>query len=275
MKKQILLLMLFYVISINSNSQNYPSIFGKDSTQWNYQSEGVDYTYTEIFKAKGDTVINSIHYFKLYNYYDLNKINSLLGFIREDTLNGNVWFLIKDSIQEHVLINFSLNVGDNINYYFTNNPHKSYSVVSKIDSITHIDNGLWGFDFVEGVGLFQNFYSYDMEFYSELICMYKDGIQIYQNPISHGECFVNGGIFINKILQDFYSIKRNAKDIVISTTNNKKYPIGNIKIFSITGKLLFESKTDLNMYSIPIPLLEKGVNIFLINNQYYQKVLVQ
>lgn len=76
----------------------------------------VDYKYF----TDGDTVINALTYSKIKklegpNLNDVNLYPTYTGAIRQDTLNQKVYVVLTDSTTEHILYDFSLQVGDTIN----------------------------------------------------------------------------------------------------------------------------------------------------------------
>src|SRR5690606_38406642 len=102
MKKHILLLILTAAL-LGSNrgfAQPYQSIFGKDSTMWNFSVfEDVNTYQVKTYKPVKDTLINGIMYKLLnsiwkdhlgFNHYDRYAV-------REDTMQGKVWIRYIDS----------------------------------------------------------------------------------------------------------------------------------------------------------------------------------
>lgn len=147
----------------------------------------------ETYKLSGDTVINTMPYKKVYkNEYNYR------GGLRE--LNKVVYFLPADSVNEKVIYNFNLNVGDTL--FNTYGEQLILSeidtlVVNQIDSVLCVDGNYHkqyrigsanqvmgpGDYVIEGVGALHGFltpmYVYTFSGYPRLNCMSNDSTLIY------------------------------------------------------------------------------------------------
>ena len=86
-----------------------PHLFNLSNSVWSVFEHQ-----TNKYFSNGDTIINSILYSKFYVNPDTLQINYLRGFMRQDTLQKKVYWLNVDSTQEHLIYDFSLNVGDTV-----------------------------------------------------------------------------------------------------------------------------------------------------------------
>lgn len=96
--------------------------------------------YEGRYSAKNDTIIGIKNYKKFFHdYYSPGfNANELMGFIREDTLTQQVFFMETNGITEKKLYDFSLNVGDTVTIDFQNAssqfPPGTYAVYN-VDSV--------------------------------------------------------------------------------------------------------------------------------------------
>lgn len=72
------------------------------------------------YYTDGDTIINSLTYSKIKklegpNLNDVSLFPTYTGAIRQDTLNQKIYVVLTDSTTEHILYDFSLQVGDTNN----------------------------------------------------------------------------------------------------------------------------------------------------------------
>lgn len=133
MKKVILLGLLLnnFLTIINAQTNVYHPfpdsnaiwtiIAGNNCTSW---SSFIKYQY----KISGDTILNSTNYIKISRLIDNNLYPNAegcglhigyLAAIRDDSLNKKVYVIPKDSLQELLLYDFNLNVGDSLISYYT------------------------------------------------------------------------------------------------------------------------------------------------------------
>ena len=122
--KKLLYLFLFSIIVQSSQAQYQP--LPMQNAEW-YQYGGiallscptctlVDYKYY----TDGDTLINAQTYVKIKklevpSVNDVSIYPAYTGAIRQDTLNKRIYVVLTDSTTEHILYDFSLQVGDTNN----------------------------------------------------------------------------------------------------------------------------------------------------------------
>ena len=199
------LILIFLLIPFFGSAQ-YKSIFGNNSTNWNYAIVLIDLTSSDSLWIAKDTIVNDTTWKKVIKN---SSANFLGGLLFEDTSKGKVWYksLGSTDTASSLCFDFSLSVGDVFNI---NNGWKNYSQTEKtVDSIyfknsrKHIQfkGGLgWGsqilekFTFIEGVGSnISPIYKDPSQKYipTYLLCSEKDGALEYLNKFFYGNCWVN------------------------------------------------------------------------------------
>src|ERR1041385_6467965 len=84
--------------------------------------------------TNGDTVIGSFTYKFLFNNWN----NCCMGYVREDTAARKIYFIDNLSSAEHVLYNFSMQVGDTMTCNFLNSFNGYVPGIYTLDSISNI-----------------------------------------------------------------------------------------------------------------------------------------
>ncbi len=122
--KRIVLIFCFISLFGHLFSQGYQSIFGDTSTTWSIIKEGYcDIVCSSFYSPNSDTVVNLTPYKVLQNY----------GFIREDSVQGKVWFYDENWDQEYLVMDLALQVSDTFNIYNWN----GIAEVFTVDSINY------------------------------------------------------------------------------------------------------------------------------------------
>jgi hypothetical protein len=158
------------------------------------------------YYTDGDTLINAQTYVKIKkvevpNINDVSLFPAYTGAIRQDTLNKKIYVVLTDSTTEHILYDFSLQVGDTIN------------------SVLHtLTAGCLGFN-------------------TETIYLI-DTIQVngYDHRVFHyqGSCVGTDGSYIEGIGSEFGLLFPNLKDIqeshlnCLKINNQSYYPYANV-----------------------------------------------
>lgn len=303
MKNLIIILLILFLNSLTKGQSYYP--FPENNAKWivNTQwanSSGCSSLYD--YQITGDTVINLITYHKLTT---VNYIISdgggwgcspttppffgegYIGAFRNDTLNRKVYYYPKDSLQEYLLYDFTLNVGDTIKGYTRNFNHwtlgsndNNDAVITSIDSV--LINGVyrkqWNYtsnpsyflsgSLIEGIGntngLIEGTYSH-IDFQNYLSCYLENEIPFY----SWGACLV--GVDEMK-LHEQLNIYPNPFSHSITIQSFEK--IEKISVFDVLGKeeIIIENP-DVN--NIDLSGLTNGVKILKIKttkNNYFHKI---
>ena len=120
------LLLLFLLISSVQTTHAQYKPLPMQNAEW-YQDGGIALlscpTCTFVnykYYADGDTLINAQTYVKIKkvevpNINDVSLFPAYTGAIRQDTLNKKIYVVLTDSTTEHILYDFSLQVGDTNN----------------------------------------------------------------------------------------------------------------------------------------------------------------
>ena len=267
MKKTLLLLFLF--LNFNIFAQNYQSIFGKKTTTWwLLPFMPCDGTISSEHYIVSDTLFNGNQY----------KVLSKLGFLREDTLVGKIWFWSFSKKKEYLVMDLSLKVGDTFTVYDVQGiatPIKveNVNIVNKKKiiqfglKISHCQNStkIEKLTFVEGSGPNTGF-NYQgngssTSLKSFMACHFKDGVKVTGNTLFEDKCNFNyiATKEINNTTIKMYLQGENLKIQAESKLNNAK-----IVIFDLAGRLIFQQKIEENNSEIVLPDLEKSMYIAVL-----------
>lgn len=180
-------LSIILMLSCNLQGQVYESLFGVDSTRWNITIVHSGLLQTVSYVTEGDTVLNGQDYTKIgtINQY------AYRGYLRQNTTHSKAWFIGHSDTTEYLVMDLDLNVGDSM--YF-NIPYEEQFY--KVDSVYYLNNrkhiqfdfpteylGYPYFTLIEGLVSNLGFTFVDeyagVVAETNLLCAYKDGIQIF------------------------------------------------------------------------------------------------
>lgn len=212
-KFHLILLLLF--ISFNGYGQ---TIDPESEWRVNHQYAAPENVFNVFYRdfIDGDTVINSIEYYKIYgsgysyegliptgniHYFD----HSLHGFLREENDKWYTYYVNEDNL----LFDFTLDINDTVHSAYTSFIDEPITI-SDIDSI--LVDGVYKkrmrltYDFMQGdkyiiegigatTGLFENIVF--IEWWSELVCFAKNGISLWGASTEDCDLAIN----INEIVQ--------------------------------------------------------------------------
>ena len=281
MKQISLFILLFAFGQMTSIAQNYESVFGNDSTQWNFVTDygGADFIATVQFKAFGDIIIDE----KEYRFLSEDYISGVqpYGFLREDTIHGKLWLKKLNDTSEYLLMNLNLNVNDTFLLKNLQSDERDEKFVVKEISNTNGKivklQGTTSFkeiSFIEGIGVDYSFHILEQSWiYYEFLCSYKDNIQIFDNP-DFGDCFIpKTGTDIT------YITKEEIKIYPIPTKNNLIIEINNslnnnCKIYNINGKMIGDFSINSSKLHIDISNYQSGIYMIRINNKMTKKIII-
>ena len=142
MKK--LLILLFIILFMQGiNAQDYVPMLGNTSI-WYYIESGLGID-TDVFIAKDDTVFNNLSYrilSKAHDGQDIYEQSTIVGYIREDTVEKRVYMLPysinAEDNTEFIYYDFSLNEGDSLLLYGMNYYSYGYFILDSIRNISTI-----------------------------------------------------------------------------------------------------------------------------------------
>lgn len=301
MKKNIF--MIISLISLTGYGQTYFPLPDSNAV-WNIY-QGVDcqqspakfYDGTYSIVMKGDTVLNGRTYKQLWVPYFILGYdffcnpnpsairNSYKGGIRQDKAGKKVYFFKSDALDEQLLYDFTLDVGDTLKTYITR-PH--YNVVKKIDSVmvdgayhkrwkigTGEDPGeSYGYYMIEGVGsdgVIEPMYEITSTVFNTR-CLKVGNKSIYPENAS---CETVTGIGMNLPAVNKVTIFPNPSNGVF--TIESKENITSVRITDLLGKIVFQQILN-NQSGYKINSLQKGTYILTIfdnnNQQTNQKIIV-
>lgn len=182
-------LILFLIgSSFEIKSQNYLPLFSDTST-WTFGGDLDPLEYALI--RSDDTLIGTETYSRL--------VDDRIGFIcymRYDSINGRAFTLLPEATsinQERVFLDFSLEKGESVDLYsiilddfrgqFTVDSVYYASYFGTSRKTIELTGGL---KWIEGIGttsLFAEHYEHpDFNFHKELLCAFKNGNKVYENP---------------------------------------------------------------------------------------------
>lgn len=177
--------LLCLLIPLLSFSQTYKKTL-KSGKQWHIQEHiGMGASSSDYFTTICDTVINAKHYYQIHRVSNSNtSFSPILGFVREDTLAQKVYYLDTNAVQEELISDYTLTVGDSFNFtWYT--PSFKLPVVNvdtmyinqAMRKVIHFPGAGQGpyLRFIEGVGvgfwgIYRNYDSFiNNEFVSDVI----------------------------------------------------------------------------------------------------------
>ena len=250
----------------------------------------------------GDTLINSLKYFKLYKsgvaYYDVPFYYEHIytGAIR-DSYN-KFYYIEKDKDNEVLLFDFTVKIGDTIISGLNNQISKIYSIDSLQDGrkvFNCFSSHHWGGKcasgyIIEGIGhngglLEEMPCDHPGLQEHKLVCYLENGELVYHNDLG----FEDPGCDHNSSIQSVFNIKPVIKIFPVPVENTVtiellNFPIGivSIEIYDMQGIKLLSNRMDnqgnLNKFSFDISTLKKGIYLIKINelNSFYsQKIVIE
>lgn len=226
---------------------------------------------------KGDTIIDSKQYTKVWNNNDLSLTDDmeLYGLIREENQKTYIRYNYNGLSGENLLYDFSLNIGDSVLLYQIDTIYFYWFTVTNVDSI-EINNEMHkriilsgnfytDITWVEKIGCLDRglFYS-PMIFLcgvrEDLLCYYYNNSCLYTNP-NFNYCTVG---LDNPLKTESKTIiyPNPVKDYL---NIDSEEMISNIEILDIEGRLLISKENINNInYSTNLDSLSKGVYILKI-----------
>jgi hypothetical protein len=263
-------------------AQPYKSIFGDSTTVWHWQVGNIcDVFCSDSIYVEKDTVINNLDYKKII--YCTFSPYCTMGYLREDTTIGKVWFLPRNFSSEHIALDFSKNLGDTIKrpdgfgaltvtnvYYQDNRKHIVYNFNGQ--------NGCFAIDsliIIEGIGsnagVFPNDFFYDYIYKVPkgfLFGVIKDDSLEYINPQGFPLDYCSVGIKENEALDKLFTIYPNPVIDVFSINIKTQVKTPVVKIYNITGNLVYSKTLSGNgVQQLTAYGLVQGVYIINLYNQ--------
>jgi hypothetical protein len=254
-------------------------------------SEGYSYYYFRNILANKDTTIGAKTYHQLFyshsdTVYNENSPAAYNGGIRES--NRQVFYLPKDSVNEYLLYDFSLQIGDKIKYDYSVFSYKyglgptDSLLVSSIDSLLLID-GLYHKRIYLSYGIYPLFWASWIEGVGNnmgLLCpvammptsgvenvlgCLKQNYEIVFHDNSFGTCYpVNESVFEYSKQKDIIISPNPVQDYCKIQWEDGKVHFDRIVISDVYGRIVFSGKTDQNN-EITIDCRNFGQGMYLVN----------
>lgn len=163
MKKTILLFTLVFFSTIHVFAQYEPLVV--EDAHWSASYLGIDWWVSLDFNMKGDTIVNGMAYKKLYYCQNpaYHQLPNLYALMREDTIDKKVYTILMNDVSigsssvpnftsdvcevgvEHLFFDYSVAVGDTIDYCWTTITHNTATVDSSSCVVESIGMDNFGF----------------------------------------------------------------------------------------------------------------------------------
>ena len=259
---KIYTLLALMAVAGMTKAQDYQSFFASDSTRVNVYAEMIDFCHTFYVTIRStDTVsINGTQYVQGVPH---GKYGSLYGYMRfyfrEEVATGRLYryFPIYDE-EEVLLCDMSLTVGDTFEYYDGWEMRQVTVESVSFDNgrkVIHFPDSYYGHYLVFHEGLFPSFYPIgfidDFGCDSFLLCEYKDGEQVFENP-EYNTCYIDETSVQEQDLQHVSLYPNPAKGKVII----EGIQPAEVQVFNALGQLM---KTVRDANEINISNLKQGV----------------
>ena len=291
--KQKALLLLLLLAAGAAKAQGYQSYFGADSTRLNVYTVCIDYDPTVYLVINSaDTIhVNGQNYLQGIPqgvfadfFYDEE------FYFREDTITGRLYRYFPLLDEEVLLCDMSLEVGDTFTFSDMWGSHQA--VVNDVTfengrKVIRFENSssfnIYMLTFYEGIfptalpiGYFDYYYYTECDFY--LLCEYKDGEQVFDNP-NFEDCYIDNPLSIQEQGQNQIKVYPTNVRLIDAITVEAKESIKNIQLFDVIGREVrcFKHQIPNNQWKINIPNCNNGlyfIKVTLEKGFYYEKVIV-
>jgi len=115
MKKIYVLIIVIVVSAITEGLGQYTSIFGLESTEWNYLSLWCDSGPTSTLTDSRDTIVDNIEYKIIARAEDF-ETSADFGLMRESADRSKVWFRHFDESEEILIMDLDLTLTDSLTF---------------------------------------------------------------------------------------------------------------------------------------------------------------
>jgi len=117
----------------------YQPVLSAEKTGYDIQIGVFDAVLVGVLRVQGDTVINQFTYKKVFITVDPFG-ESLVGFVRENTDAGKMWFLNKLDDQEYLIMDLELEVDDTFNTFYEYDCYSSGPGIAKVVTISMLES---------------------------------------------------------------------------------------------------------------------------------------
>lgn len=280
--KNTLTILIICVISLSSKisySQSENTIVDTNSIWSIYQELVVDEPIPTSYyiHLKGDTIIDSKHYKKVWTNNDLSLTDDMEfhALIREENQKTYVRYYhsgLDSILGENLLYDFSLSTGDTFNFKSYNDVHAFNVSVDSIlidneirKRIILSENFIPNMTWVEKIGCLEVGLLYESLFglgvIEKLLCYYSNNNVLYSNP-EFNYCKVVGLDPMQKTEYNTIIYPNPTKDFINISSDQI---ISKIEVTDINGRLLLSTdKIKSNNYNINLCPFLKGMYILKI-----------
>lgn len=248
----------------------------------------------EQYMYAGDTTINGFSYHKLSFKYEWVSLPSgdlvftdygTVGYIRQDSFLRKVYYVPKTEMQEYLLYDFSLQVGDTCPLTYGHNYLPPLIVIDK-DSLmlgnvsrtrfTLLRPGGMEYDtvkIIEGIGSLSGpltqFSDLCFEYCEWLACFQQDGETVFSSELFNffpfGYCHIVGIDVPEAAINNFLLYPNVLSSGSIATISNKSHKAINVSVYDLLGSLIFNGLSDhAPDFSIETRGFQKGMYIVTI-----------
>lgn len=279
MRKLFPLLLTLYCLfnALATLGQNYTPLLNP-SNEWQLTSCYEGDCITDIYYTDGDTIVNNLQYKILDGYHYINR-----NFLVREVIDEKKVFLsiiLPNRIDEFLLYDFSLNVGDSIQMRNPLSPFPNNAGFFKLDSIENVFQNNQTYRFfhlspnennqissnaivwIEGMGGLSIINApsgiANINGVGKITCFFKNGVLFYQDPSSWGNnCSATLSIASNE-----------KKSPIISYPERKKIKISHaefinqIACFDMAGNKIYDEKVNSqSSHLIDLKHLNPGIYI--------------
>lgn len=266
----------------NIYGQNFETICKVQSTSWNYiPNGGCDAFYTDSITILKDTLYNSQKYYVLYNHRFLE--NGRVGFLREDTITGKLWYSENlQTSEEYLVMDLNLQKNDAFLIYDNNSSFEIYvdSVYYDNNNRKHIDFGYDNlflcsanpkFEFIEGIGtsafLFYQGTANSTQLSMALLCCNKENQQIYSNETFSNICNITEVGIVETGLVRYPEVYPNPSKFSFQVKfDNPGAEVYTLNIYSLTGQIVFTISTIGNSIIIDGACTIRGMYLYRLTS---------
>jgi hypothetical protein len=298
----ILFLLTTFSFAVNAQTNIYHSF--PDSVYWrvdcHYDKQFLGPCYVNSYfqySSKGDTVINSSIYKKIYrsgvrvdtlfcydpHYAPAVPPSGYMGALREDSTANKTFFVFANTSTDSLLYDYNLIIGDTLRGFIGELYFGHYHLaVLAIDSV--LINGhyrkRWNFAndinndstyIIQGVGssdgLIEPLNTYQVDLtYRNLICVRDSSINYFSsNAYSVVGCnLIYTGIAEPNLLDNSITLFPNPVSNHLTVVLKTNSPEAEIKIFNLLGELEYAASTTENKVDLDVSDLANGVHIIQI-----------
>jgi hypothetical protein len=306
MKKILFIFFILISLSVKSQTTVYHP-FPEDTATWisdYYDNICMGYCSSYFYEMKGDTIINSQSYNKIYSryghfYYISPPPNLIIGAsftpcsytgaIKQDSINKKVYFIDSTMTTDTLLYDFNLAIGDTIQSWYNKFSIQWPMIVSGIDSVSINSNYHKLFNFtnfppnmecslIEGIGwsagLFGGFYSNPQGDNPIVLACFDGNFGAnlgWGGPAILSECSyaLDCSISVNTNEQNgekYFSLSPNpfSEKLNITSTNNKE---SEIILYDIFGRKILSQQLLSPNTELKTTNLSKGVYLYEVRNK--------